>query len=49
MEQRVQSISWSFDFDLSKKNFSFKTAALYWLEKLSGWRLGEYKNFKEIK
>jgi len=49
MKERISSIDWSFDYDLSKKNFSLKTAVLYWIEKLTGWRVGEYKNFKLLK
>ena len=49
MQERINAINWSFDYDLSRKNFTLKTALLYWIEKLTGWRVGEYKNFKEIK
>lgn len=48
MLERVHSVDWKFNYDLSKKNFSSKTFVLYWIEKLTGWRVGEYKNYKEI-
>lgn len=49
MRKRMQRMNWTFDFDISKKNFTFKTKLLYWIEKLTGWRVGEYKNYKIIK
>lgn len=48
MQKRVNSRNWEFDFDPTKKKFSVKDCFLYWLEKRTGWRLGEYKNFKFV-
>jgi hypothetical protein len=49
MQERIRKKNWTFDFDPTKKNFDFKTRILYWIEKMSGWRIGEYKNYKLIK
>lgn len=49
MRKRIQRMNWRFDFDISKKNFSLKTKLLYWIEKIFGWRIGEYKNYKLLK
>lgn len=49
MQNRIAKQNWQFDFDISKKNFSWKTAILHWIEKLTGWRPGEYKNYKIIR
>lgn len=48
MQPRVDAMNWRFDHDISKKNFSAKGWLLYYLEKFTGWRVGEYKNFKEL-
>lgn len=48
MQQRINNKNWNFSFDPTKKKFSMKARFLYWLEKKTGWRLGEYKNFKII-
>lgn len=45
MLPRIKNKNWEFSFDPTKKKFSLKNRFLYWLEKRTGWRLGEYKNF----
>lgn len=45
MQNRIKKMNWSFSHDISKKNFGFKTRILYWIEKHTGWRIGEYKNY----
>ncbi len=44
MKERIEMKNWKFDFDVSKKNYSFKER----LKRLVGFRLGEYKNYKII-
>lgn len=48
MQERIARQNWSFDYDISKKRFNMKTLLLYWIEKLTGWRVGEFKNHKVI-
>lgn len=48
MLERINAINWKFDFDPTRKKLSFKNYLLYKIEKLTGWRIGEYKNYKEI-
>lgn len=48
MQERINKLNWKFDFDPTKKNFGLKTKLLHWVEKKSGWRIGEYKNYKII-
>ncbi len=48
MQKRINKLNWKFDFDPTKKNFGLKTKMLHWIEKKSGWRIGEYKNYKII-
>ncbi|MFM9839859.1 MAG: glycosyltransferase family 2 protein [Cyclobacteriaceae bacterium] len=44
MKNRIEQKNWKFDFDVSKKNYSFKEK----LKRMLGFRLGEYKNYKII-
>jgi glycosyltransferase involved in cell wall biosynthesis len=48
MKKRIDTMNWKFDHDLSKNNFSFKERVLYILEKITGRRWFEYKNYKII-
>lgn len=49
MQQRVQNENWEFTFDLKQKRFkNLKYRMLYYLEKISGVRLFEYRNYKKI-
>jgi len=49
MRNRIEKMNWEFEYDISKKNFTFKTKVLYWIEKIFGWRIGEYKNYRITK
>jgi hypothetical protein len=46
LRNRIEKQNWSFDHDISKKNFTLKTRLLYFIEKLTGIRIGEYKNYR---
>ena len=48
MQPRVDAMNWKFDHDLSKKNFTAKEWLAYGVEKATGWRMGEYRNFRLI-
>ncbi len=45
MANRINKKNWKFDHDLSLKKLSFKTHILHLIEKFTGWRMGEYKNY----
>ena len=49
MESRIKRLNWKFDFDISYNKFSFKDAIKKTIEKLTGIRIGEYKNYTIIK
>jgi len=49
MKERIKAQNWKFDVDPSRKNFTLKTWFLYYFEKITGIRIGEYKNYKLIK
>jgi hypothetical protein len=46
MQERVAKQNWDFKFDASKIKLSLKNKFLLSIEKLTGWRPGEYKNYK---
>lgn len=48
MQPRVDRLNWSFDFDTSQKRYSPRVRLLTFIEKLTGWRIGEYRNYKLI-
>lgn len=48
MQRRVKEQNWDFTFDTSKINLSAKDKLLAQIERLSGWRVGENRNFKLI-
>jgi len=48
MRKRIEQKNWVFDFDISKKNFNLKQRVLYWIEKKTGKRLFDYRNYKII-
>jgi glycosyltransferase involved in cell wall biosynthesis len=49
MQERIARINWTFSADPTRKHFGFKQRLLYAIEKLSGWRPGEFRNFKRIR
>lgn len=46
MKQRIAQQNWSFSYDPSKIKLSLKDRLLHAIEKNTGWRPGEYKNYK---
>ena len=48
MQDRIKRVNWDFSFDPSKKNFGLKNKFLYSLEKMTGLRPGEYKNYRKM-
>ena len=48
MQTRIARVNWQFDFDIREKKLSLKNRFRAWIEKLTGWRIGEYKNFKPL-
>ncbi|MBX9784884.1 MAG: glycosyltransferase family 2 protein [Chitinophagaceae bacterium] len=49
MKQRINNADWQFEFDINKKHFrDFKSRLLYAIEKTTGKRLFDYKNYKII-
>lgn len=48
MLSRINRMNWRFSFDPTKRKVSFKYRLLEWIEQKTGWRVGEYKNYKII-
>jgi len=48
MQPRIEKLNWKFEHDVSKKKYNFKIALLTFIEKTTGYRVGEYKNYKVI-
>jgi glycosyltransferase involved in cell wall biosynthesis len=49
MQARVDRLNWPFSFDTSRKHYTPRVRFLTFIENLTGWRIGEYKNYKLIK
>ena len=48
MKERITKMNWRFDFDISKKNLSLKEKILRAVEKVTGRKPFEYKNYRII-
>jgi glycosyltransferase involved in cell wall biosynthesis len=49
MQKRIVEKNWKFDFDPTKKKFALLSRLLSWIEKKTGWVIGEYRNYKVVK
>jgi len=48
IQNRIRRMNWEFSFDPTKKKLSFKYKLLHHIEKMTGWRIGEYRNYRII-
>lgn len=48
MRQRIAGMNWKFERDPKVKSFTLKLKLLYGIEKLTGWRIGEYRNYRVV-
>lgn len=48
MSEKIRDQDWDFTYDKTKSAFSPRHRMLHYIEKLTGWRIGEYKNYKII-
>jgi hypothetical protein len=46
MMNRISKMNWVFEYDTKTKKHSLKDGVLYFIEKLTGYRLFEYQNYK---
>lgn len=49
MLERIEKMNWKFSHDISQKNYSPKEKIKRFIESLTGYRIGEYKNYKIVK
>ncbi len=49
MQTRIQQRNWQFDFDPTRKQLSLKERLRLGIERLTGWRPGEYRNYVLLK
>jgi hypothetical protein len=48
MQERIQRLNWQFTHDLSRNRFTAKEKFQRWFERLTGYRLWEYKNYELV-
>lgn len=48
MQPRIDRLNWPFSFDVSQKHYSPRVRLLTFIEKLTGWRIGEYRNYRQV-
>lgn len=48
MEERIKNQNWDFEFDPAFKKLTLKDKLLNFIEKSTGWRVGEYRNYRII-
>ena len=48
MQERIAKKNWDVSLDIQKKKFSLKDRLLYWIEKRTGKRLFDFRNYKII-
>ena len=48
IQQRINKMNWEFGFDPTQRNLTLKSRFLQGIEDKTGWRVGEYKNYKII-
>ncbi len=48
IQSRINRQNWEFDFDPTQKRLPLKSRLLHTIENLSGWRIGEYRNYRVI-
>ena len=48
MQNRIKKLNCTFSFDPTKKRLSPKKRLLKVIEKITGWRVGEYKNYRVV-
>lgn len=48
MKKRIAEKNWTIDISPHKKNFSITGRFLHFIERFTGWRIGEYRNYKIV-
>lgn len=48
LKDRIAKKNWKFDYDISKKKYSLKEKIKRFIHSMTGYRIGEYKNYKIV-
>lgn len=48
MLDRINAVNWKFSFDPTKRKMKLKYRITEWIERLTGYRIGEYKNYDVV-
>jgi len=48
MKERIRRMNWKFTFDPSQKKMPLMSRIIHGVEDFTGWRIGEYKNYKVL-
>ena len=48
IQPRIQKLNWKFTFDPTRQSPFLRKRILMWIEQKTGWRVGEYRNFKKL-
>jgi hypothetical protein len=48
MQARIQALNWQFSFDPTRRRLSFKEKLSRLIERWTGWRFGEYRNYRKL-
>lgn len=48
MQKRIEEMSWEFNHNIREKNYNQRVKWLMWFEKMTGYRIGEYKNYRLV-
>lgn len=48
VKERIKNADWTFKYDPQKVKRNFKYRFLFWVEKLTGWRIGENRNYRIV-
>ena len=49
IRERIKKQNWEVNIQPSKKRLSFRLKMLLFIEKLTGWRIGEYRNYRLLR
>jgi hypothetical protein len=49
MSERIAKMNWHFSFDPTLKKLTFRHRFLHQVERLTGWRPGEYRNYRMLR
>ncbi|QIP16456.1 glycosyltransferase family 2 protein [Spirosoma aureum] len=49
MQPRINAQNWQFDFNIREKKYSLKNRFKTFIERITGWRMGEYRNYKLLR